>query len=256
LNSRVISCLIALNSIVVLPSSFAGELTFRSSELRTHLIELYTSEGCSSCPPADAWVHSLNDNAGLWKDFVPVAFHVDYWDYIGWRDPFASSVYSKRQRSYAGQWKNNRVYTPCFVFNGREWRPRKAIEKSRDKAGILDARVQGNLVYITFTPEHNLARPRRAWLAQLSGEVSSEVKRGENAGRTLVHDFVSLDLQHALMKRTDGRWETILKQSNVDDAMAMAVWVSDEKSFSPEQATGGWLNKEGRSRGQARSVNE
>src|ERR1043166_1377606 len=81
-------------------SAVAGELSFQSSEQRTPLIELYTSEGCSSCPPAEAWLSKLKTEAGLWKDFVPVAFHVDYWDHLGWRDRFASAVFTERQRAY------------------------------------------------------------------------------------------------------------------------------------------------------------
>ena len=77
-------------------SSSASELALRSGPARTHLIELYSSEGCSSCPPADDWVESLRKRPGLWKDFVPVAFHVTYWDYLGWKDSFGDPVGSAR----------------------------------------------------------------------------------------------------------------------------------------------------------------
>src|SRR5574339_14875 len=92
----------------------AGPIQFHSSTNRTALLELYTSEGCSSCPPAEAWLSRLKSDARLWKDFVPVAFHVDYWDYLGWRDPFGAAEYSERQRGYAAQWKSRSVYTPGF----------------------------------------------------------------------------------------------------------------------------------------------
>ena len=68
----------------------AGDKTFESGPQRTHLLELFTSEGCSSCPPAEAWLSKLKADPRLWKDFVPLAFHVDYWDHLGWRDPFAA----------------------------------------------------------------------------------------------------------------------------------------------------------------------
>ena len=77
--------------------------TFESNNEQVSLIELYTSEGCSSCPPAERWLSKLADDESLWSHFVPLAFHVDYWDYIGWKDPYASKEYSQRQRRYALQ---------------------------------------------------------------------------------------------------------------------------------------------------------
>ncbi len=84
--------------LMFLPGSFclsamAAPITFQSSETQTSLLELYTSEGCSSCPPAETWLSRLKESPGLWKDFVPVAFHVDYWDYLGWRDPWSSKTF-------------------------------------------------------------------------------------------------------------------------------------------------------------------
>src|SRR6059036_4275966 len=90
-------------------------LTFQSSGKQPALIELYTSEGCSSCPPAETWLSRLKESPGLWRDFVPMAFHVDYWDYLGWRDPWAAQEFSDRQRAYAQSWRSRRIYTPGFV---------------------------------------------------------------------------------------------------------------------------------------------
>src|SRR5437868_3719162 len=80
------------------PSPAAAEI-FQSGEDQTVLLELYTSEGCSSCPPAEQWMTQLKNAPGLWKSFVPVAFHVDYWDYLGWKDVLSSPNYSQRQRN-------------------------------------------------------------------------------------------------------------------------------------------------------------
>src|SRR5690242_10629700 len=97
--------------------SSAAETKFESGPQQTALIELFTSEGCSSCPPAEAWMSSLKDNPGLWKNFVPLAFHVDYWDRLGWRDRFASRQWTERELHYASLWKSESVYTPCLVQN-------------------------------------------------------------------------------------------------------------------------------------------
>lgn len=103
-------------------TTYAGDYRFSSGEKQTALLELYTSEGCSSCPPADRWLSSLKSKEGLWEEFIPIALHVDYWDYIGWQDRFASKQYSQRQRQYAREQSLKTVYTPGFVYNGKEWR--------------------------------------------------------------------------------------------------------------------------------------
>ena len=94
-------------------------LTFQSGELQTTFIELYTSEGCSSCPPADRWLSQLKDDPTLWQDKVPIAFHVDYWDYIGWKDSLALPGNTQRQGQYKAENKIGFVYTPGFVINGQ-----------------------------------------------------------------------------------------------------------------------------------------
>ncbi len=100
----------------------AAPTTFESGETPAALVELFTSEGCSSCPPADAWVSTLKGNPGLWKRIVPVVFHVDYWNSLGWSDRFSSPENTARQRRYAAVWGTDSVYTPGMVLNGREWR--------------------------------------------------------------------------------------------------------------------------------------
>src|SRR4051812_20605432 len=102
--------------------SAAAEQRFTSGSNRVSLIELYTSEGCSSCPPAERWLGSLRDAPGLWRDFVPVALHVNYWDRLGWPDRFATREFTQREYAYAAKWDGSSVYTPCVVRDGAEWR--------------------------------------------------------------------------------------------------------------------------------------
>jgi hypothetical protein len=122
----------------------AAPITFQSSETQTSLLELYTSEGCSSCPPAESWLSRLKESPGLWKEFVPVAFHVDYWDYLGWRDPWSSKTFTDRQHAYAHAWRSDSVYTPGFVLNGKEWRA-----WSRQKAGPKSAGVRAGVLTVS-----------------------------------------------------------------------------------------------------------
>ena len=150
--------------LICLPAMFVAavnaqntSLTFQSSGKQTALIELYTSEGCSSCPPAETWLSRLKESPGLWKDFVPLAFHVDYWDYLGWGDPWASKSFSDRRRAYAKQWRSDSIYTPGFVLDGKEWRDwsgRKDGPKSAGaKAGVLTVSSSGtNRWQVNFVP--------------------------------------------------------------------------------------------------------
>src|SRR5438477_8950450 len=114
-----------------------ADRVFESGPQKVHLIELFTSQGCSSCPPAEAWLSKLKSEPRLWKDFVPLAFHVDYWDHLGWRDPFAAKEWTARQYEYSAKWKNESVYTPGFVLDGREWSDRSVPAPSNDKPGVL-----------------------------------------------------------------------------------------------------------------------
>ena len=103
------------------------------------MIELYTSEGCSSCPPAEAWLSTWKSSPDLWKSVFPVAFHITYWDDLGWTDSFAQPAFTQRQRDYAARLGQDSVYTPEFVVNGREWRGwfsrRVAARRSRADNG-------------------------------------------------------------------------------------------------------------------------
>jgi hypothetical protein len=183
----------------------AIELQFQSGEKRTGLIELYTSEGCSSCPPAEAWLSKLKTNAGLWKDFVPLAFHVDYWKNLGWRDRFASRLFTDRQRAYSALLRSDSVYTPEFILNGSEWRGwsdnHQLPKVASEIVGVLSARtIDSNTFSVAFRPARELLPQWEAHVALLGCGVSSRVSAGENSGRKLEHDFVVLDHQRGLMK--------------------------------------------------------
>ena len=220
----------------------ADELTLTSKSSGTHLLELFTSEGCSSCPPTEAWLGKLKNDDRLWQDFVPIAFHVDYWDRLGWKDRFARPEWTQRQRAYAKQWGSSSVYTPGFVLDGSEWQDwsRKLALPTGGNTGLLIASVNGNLVTITFQASGKLPGGS-AHVAWLGFNFSSNVGAGENAGRSLRHDFVVL--RHAarpLVRNDNGSWTAELNSSAAeDDSGAIACWI--ETGGVPIQATGGWL---------------
>ena len=221
----------------------AAPQVFASGENRTHLIELYSSEGCSSCPPAEAWLNGLRGDPGLWRDFVPVAFHVDYWDRLGWTDRLATREFTARQYAYAEVWGANTVYTPGFVLDGRDWpgrSGRKPPPLSGDKTGALKVELAEGRVRVTFEP--TVAGAYEVHVALLGGGIVSPVKAGENRGETLQHEFVALALvTHPL---SSGRSEFDLPAfpASGKKRRALAVWVTHPRSLEPVQATGGWLD--------------
>ena len=165
-------------------------------------VELYTSEGCSSCPPADRFLSTLNDSTVLWKDVVPLAFHVTYWDRLGWPDRFADTAYDRRQRLTARR-ENAGVYTPGMFRDGEEWRTwryRNKVEKAADNgidSGTLTlTQTAPDSWKLNYTPAEGSAAATNttANLAVLGSNVYNDIERGENAGRKLRHDFVVLTM--------------------------------------------------------------
>ena len=218
--------------------------TFESGEAQTALVELYTSEGCSSCPPAEARLARLRDDPELWKGFVPVAFHVDYWDRLGWPDRFASAAFTRRQYDYAARWHSGSVYTPAFVRNGREG----DASTPAARPGRLRAEVTPNgQVTVAFRPtvSPSSAGTLVVEVAPMASGVTSDVRRGENAGRKLAHEFVALALIQAALERHGDGWSVTLSLPGKPAAptAALAVWVHTGDDPTPLQATGGWLAK-------------
>ncbi|HTQ30144.1 MAG TPA: DUF1223 domain-containing protein [Opitutaceae bacterium] len=225
----------------------AEPLRFASGPHQTALIELYTSEGCSSCPPAERWFAGLRDDPGLWHDFVPVAFHVNYWDNLGWTDRFASGQFTERQYALAAAWGNGSVYTPCFVHNGAEWHPSDRTPAEDKTTGVLAVTFDpaSGACRVEFSPPEKTSADYDAHVALLGGGLVSEVTAGENEGETLRHEFVALTLTDAPMK-TDGASaiaEMKLPESKTGgaDRRAVAVWVTRHGEIAPLQATGGWV---------------
>lgn len=167
-----------------------------SPDHRTAMLELYTSEGCSSCPPTDAWLSTLKESDNV----VPLAFHVTYWDYIGWKDPYSDIRYDNRQRETERFNDGSTLYTPQLVLDGKEYRSRGDIWQGIDKIDSQPAPVDLGIsamvnegranvtmdINMTNTPLKDVA----IYLAVYENNLSSQVSAGENQGRKLKHDFV------------------------------------------------------------------
>ena len=235
-----------LSATLTLPDSYAMEKHFSSGDNKVRLVELFTSEGCSSCPPAEKWMNSLKDDPRLWNQFVPVAFHVDYWDYIGWKDPYATSDYGVRQRIYKQQGNLSTVYTPGMILDGKEWRKwhyKRRVPPIGDKVGKLDVMVKGDDIDATFHPVAGQSSDWELNIAILGFQLRSKVNAGENAGRRLDQEFVVL--AHEKKISSNGKWQMKLPAVKQEHAQhtGLAVWVNKKGVQTPVQATGGWLSE-------------
>lgn len=177
------------------------------------LVELFTSQGCSSCPPADELLAELADDDTL--DIIPVAFHVDYWNHIGWRDPFSSADWSARQRGYAAARGSRRVYTPQLLFNGRDHAvgtnrslAHAAIAEQRKQTTVavrVEAQRLGDTIQATAaaTPESDMPQEDISiWIALVRDDATTKVRSGENASKTLRNAFIVYELAQACSFRS------------------------------------------------------
>jgi len=208
------------------------------------VVELFTSQGCSSCPPSDQQLGELAKRA----DLLPLSFHVDYWDYIGWKDPFASATNTERQRGYARSLKQRYVYTPEMVVGGLVHDPGydpakigKMLRMAADRAGprVIPAlaRAAGNGLAVTI-PETRLTVPYDVWLVTFDRQHRTEVGRGENKGATLTNYNVVRTIEKlATWNGEAASW--IVPAERIRDGQSVAVIVQ-QTSYGPIAGAGRW----------------
>ncbi len=168
---------------------------------RVALLELYTSEGCSSCPPAERVLSGLKEEGIHPNTLIPLAFHVTYWDYIGWKDSYAKKKFDERQRTIARHNSQRTIYTPQFVLSGKDYRRYKSFSDDISDLNLQTAvvslslrieKVKADDVEIKLTPRV-LSKEGEAleyYIAVSENNLVSDVTDGENEGETLYHDFV------------------------------------------------------------------
>jgi hypothetical protein len=218
-------------------TAHGADYTFESGPQKAHLLELFTSEGCSSCPAAESWFSKLKTDPGLWKEFVPLAFHVDYWNHFAWRDPFAAKEWTARQYRYAARWKIDSVYTPGFVVDGREWRDRRLPQAATSNPGSLRLSIANGKVLAEFHPTQGIGDVD-LHVARLGFDLTTKITAGENNGLTLRQDFVVLSLVNE--KMSDGKADMPFAGGDTK-AGAIAGWITAPDQIEPIQAIGGWL---------------
>lgn len=240
---KVISLFPAL--ILCLPwHAQAKETVFESGINQTVMIELYTSEGCSSCPPAEKYLNSLKSNQQLWKKYIPLAFHVDYWDYLGWKDKFASPLHTKRQEQHAKANGAQTIYTPGFFVNGRTWRKgflNSLPDTSQPGIGNLRVTYNNSEIYASFKPLIKVSGELELNVAILGMGLTTDIGAGENSGRVARHDFVVL--AHKTVKGKNHIWrDSLPAQTGIQaSTYALVAWLGKRGDPTPLQATGGLI---------------
>lgn len=196
------SCLVLLAAAVCAGPALAdGSCHAKSASGTVALLELYTSEGCDSCPPADRWLGSLRDTGIGLDRVVPLAFHVDYWNDLGWPDRFAQNAYTARQRDFVRRTNASTAYTPEVVLNGSEYRrwtsgalagdlARIDATPARADIGLTLTRHGKQLQIDAETTTHKPVAAADLYVAVYENDLNSDVTAGENRGRRLHHEYV------------------------------------------------------------------
>lgn len=206
------------------------------------LLELYTSEGCDSCPAADKFVSNLRNSTALSTDqLIPLSLHVDYWDYIGWKDVFAKPVFTQRQHSLADLAGSRSVYTPEVFMAGKElrdWRGGIVNAVRRINSQPAQASIQisidklaGNQLYLTLQAKS--ASKAKLYFALVEQSLVSKIMAGENSGATLQHDYVAREWGDAISLSSESP-NTQLRQLNlplnaVHKNLSITAFVQSEK---------------------------
>ncbi len=202
------------------------------------VVELYTSEGCSSCPPADELLFELRDRPGV----IALAFHVDYWDYLGWKDRFARPDYTMRQRAYARALGSPMVYTPQLVVDGQVHvvgSNRTAVNSAIQRAEARSAMVEIDLSWtddrslVISIPASSWRGKATIWFVRYADQDESRVTSGENAGRTLLHANVVEQLTALGMWGGEAMsitlpWEAVAEAGDGEGDFGCAIIVQPE----------------------------
>ena len=168
---------------------------------RVALLELYTSEGCNSCPPVDRWVSALSQPQFVPQRLVVLAFHVDYWNYLGWQDRFSQRRFTERQQALVRANDLRTAYTPQLVLNGRDFRDTAGIEKQvariNEQSPSVNLTLHADRKGPTLTTNvsvnpvaRSTQEPMELYVALFENNLESQVQAGENRGKRLQHDYV------------------------------------------------------------------
>lgn len=192
--------IVAALSLLFAVQTAAASCDAKSGKSRVALLELYTSEGCDSCPPTDQWLSTLPQRGYTPQEILILSFHVDYWNYLGWKDPYAQAQFSTRQRDAARRNRARVVYTPQLLMDGADYRRSASNDDIGQRIANVKSRAPGTHISMRIDidgTEFRLrarigetARRAQAYAAIYENNLVTAVAAGENRGKRLHHDFV------------------------------------------------------------------
>jgi hypothetical protein len=194
------------------------------------VIELFTSQGCSSCPPADAILEQIKNEFG--DDVITLSYHVDYWDYIGWKDPFATKGFTQKQYDYAEKFKSRSVYTPQAVINGRTHhtgsdKPSiyRALDSKNESIKAIDLTItktqqKGNAISVDYSISDTRTANQLTFVIAIDQKIT-QVKRGENRNKTLKNTHIVVAEQTIHQYTSNGQIE-----------LKLPDWIKDQDQLS------------------------
>jgi hypothetical protein len=247
---------IAFALMLMLPAAaLSAQCTATSGARRVAMLELYTSEGCDSCPPTDRWVSALPSRGLPAERLLTLAFHVDYWNYLGWDDPFAQARFSERQRLASARNKTRFVYTPQLMLNGRDYRRGVVRDDFAEKITTINSDKPHAAITLMHAPPLNgslavsasitldgVAQRSLAqtYLALYENNLANQVSAGENRGKKLHHDFVVRELAGPFAADASGSLNIThsfkLARNWKSHDLHIAVFVQDQRSGEVLQA--------------------
>ncbi len=202
------------------------------------VLELFTSQGCSSCPPADVLVDKVKNEFG--EKVISLSYHVDYWNYIGWKDPFSKSEFSDKQRAYSSKFYSSSIYTPQVVINGKEHfvGSNKSTMYSKLKnyfkkpvsnnIAISDINAENNTINFQYDIKGDIA-DKRLRLALVIKERTTIVKRGENRNRTLKNTNIVIEERYVTLKEVKGLSSiSIPELATKTDKLSLVVLIEND----------------------------
>ncbi len=214
---------LALGLSILLGSGFPQDAALADEPV---VIELYTSQGCSSCPPADALLRELS----VRDDVIPLALHVDYWDYIGWEDTFGQAQFTRRQKGYARAAGKRMVYTPQMVIEGQDHlvgsKPQEVERlirrhKANDSGIDLSVSREGDQLTIRASADRPRDKPLWVQLVRVRDSQPVEIRRGENAGKRIIYSNIVSEWMH--LEPWDSRTPLTMRRSIKGDEGVVVI---------------------------------
>jgi hypothetical protein len=244
--------MLAIAAIVARPAIASADCRAASPDYTIALLELYTSEGCNSCPPADRWFSAL-DLGATPPRAAALAFHVDYWDHLGWRDRFDSAAFTQRQHEQMQRHDSTFVYTPQVLLQGGDFASWRSVRQPTQALAAINARPARATIELVATPaDHatvaidvHVRVPQVAdrghavvAVALVQSGLASDVKAGENAGEHLVHDHVVRAWRSGLAVGASGelRQRVELPLPRDSGPMQIIAWAEDSTNGDVLQA--------------------